>query len=234
MPLVDQADHDGYATRMSAPNEAAPPPHRRSTAVIGLTGGIACGKSTVAQVFRELGARIVDADELAREVTRPGEPALAALVKAFGEDILSPDGELDRKKLGDRVFGNPSAVATLNAITHPAILARTGKRLADAQREGLGWVVYEAALILENRAEAGLTALVCVLCPPELQRARLMARNGLTADEAERRIAAQTDDANRRAKATWLIENDAGLDTLKARAREVYAAIEARYGPVTR
>lgn len=218
---------------MSAPNEAAPPVRRRSTAVIGLTGGIACGKSTVAQVFRELGARIVDADELAREVTRPGEPALAALVKAFGEDILNADGELDRKKLGDRVFGNPSAVATLNAITHPAILARTGKRLADAQREGLGWVVYEAALILENRAEAGLSALVCVLCPAELQRARLMARNGLTLEEAERRIAAQTDDANRRAKATWLIENDAELDTLKARAREVFAAIEARFGPIT-
>lgn len=218
---------------MSAPKDIAPARSRRSTAVIGLTGGIACGKSTVAQVFRELGARVVDADELAREVTRPGEPALAALVKAFGEDILSADGELDRKKLGDRVFGNPSAVATLNAITHPAILARTGKRLADAQREGLGWVVYEAALILENRAEAGLSALVCVLCPPELQRQRLIARSGLTADEAERRIAAQTDDTNRRAKATWLIENDKDIETLKARAREIFAAIDARFGPIT-
>lgn len=215
---------------MDASRDAAKPRSRHITAVIGLTGGIACGKSTVAALFRDLGARIIDADELSREVTRPGEPALAALVTAFGADILTAEGELDRKKLGDRVFGDPGKIAQLNHITHPAILARTGKRLADAQREGLGWVVYEAALILENKAEAGLSDLVCVLCPPDEQRRRLVARNGFTPEEVERRIAAQTDDAHRRAKATWVIENDSDLDTLRQRASEVFAAIVERHG----
>jgi len=207
-----------------------PTHQRRSTAVIGLTGGIACGKSTVAQVLRDLGARIIDADELAREVTRPGEPALASLVRAFGEDILDADGTLDRKKLGARVFGDKAAIAMLNAITHPAILARTGKRLADSQREGLGWVVYEAALILENRAEAGLSALVAVICPGDAQRARLMERSGLNLDEAERRIDAQTNDDVRREKATWLIENDSDLDALRRKAASIFEAIVERYG----
>jgi dephospho-CoA kinase len=217
---------------MNAPTDDTPRParSRRSTAVVGLTGGIACGKSTVAEVLRELGVRVIDADELAREVTRPGEPALEALVKAFGGDILTRDGELDRKALGDRVFGNPSAVKTLNAITHPAILARTGKRLADAQREGLGWVIYEAALILENRAEAGLSSLICVVCPQEAQRERLMARSGLTADEAERRISAQTNDEVRRAKATWLIENDGDIEDLRRKAAALFEAIVERHG----
>lgn len=207
------------------------PPPRKTTAVIGLTGGIACGKSTVAAVFRDLGARIIDADELAREVVRPGEPALGALVRAFGQDILEANGELDRKKLGARVFSDPAAVKQLNAITHPAILARTGKRLAEAQREGLGWVVYEAALILENRAEAGLSALIAVICPPALQRARLASRSGLDDAEIERRIAAQTTDEVRREKATWLIDNAGDLEALRARAREVFDAVVARYGP---
>ncbi len=205
-------------------------PQRGATAVIGLTGGIACGKSTVADVFRARGVRVIDADLVAREVTMPGEPALDALVRAFGQDILLADGTLDRKGLGAKVFGDPAAVAKLNAITHPAILARTGKRLADAQREGLGWVVYEAALILENRAEAGLSGLVVVMCPPEMQRQRLIARNGFTPEEAERRIATQTSDEVRRAKATWLIENDGDRDQLVERAHRLVDTLIDRYG----
>jgi dephospho-CoA kinase len=205
-------------------------PQRGGMPVIGLTGGIACGKSTVAEVFRERGVRVIDADLVAREVTMPHEPALAALVREFGSDILLEDGTLDRKGLGAKVFGDPTAVAKLNAITHPAILARTGKRLADAQREGLGWVIYEAALILENRAEAGLSGLIVVLCPPESQRQRLMARNGLTPEEVERRIAAQTSDEVRRAKATWLIENDGDLPALVEKAHRLVDTLVEKYG----
>lgn len=217
---------------MSASNDTSPRParSRRSTAVVGLTGGIASGKSTVAEVLRQRGVRIIDADELAREVSQPGEPAFEALVKAFGDGILTPSGELDRKKLGDRVFGNPSAIATLNAITHPAILARTGKRLAEAQREGLGWVIYEAALILENKAEAGLSSLVCVICPPEVQHQRLMARNGFSAEEAQRRIASQTHNDHRREKATWLIKNDGDIEDLRRKANDLFEAIVERHG----
>ncbi len=205
---------------------------KKTTAVIGLTGGIACGKSTVAAHFRAWGATIIDADALAREVVRPGEPALGALVRAFGEGILLPDGSLDRKGLGQRVFGNPAAVAQLNAITHPAILARTGRLLADAQRAGLAWVIYEAALILENKHQAGLAGLVCVVCPPDAQLARLLARNDLSEAEAKARIAAQTTDDVRREHATWLIDNSGDMAALEAESRRVFDAIVALHGAV--
>jgi dephospho-CoA kinase len=213
--------------------EAPPRPSRRApTAVIGLTGGIACGKSTVAARLRERGALIIDADQVAREVVAPGEPALAAVVKAFGAELLLPDGQLDRAALGKRVFADPAQRRQLEALTHPAILARTGRHLAEAQRAGWPWVIYEAALILENRAEAGLTGLAVVLCPPGLQRARLMARSGLDEAEADRRIAAQTDDARRIAAATWRIDNDGGLAHLMDQADALFEALVQRFGPV--
>lgn len=208
------------------------PRRRVPTAVIGLTGGIACGKSTVAARLRARGAHIIDADVLAREVVAPGEPALAAVVKAFGSDILSADGTLDRGALGRRVFAEPSLRRQLEALTHPAILARTGRLLADAQRAGWPWVIYEAALILENQTEAGLTGLAVVVCPPEAQLARLMERSGLAEDEARRRIAAQTDDARRREAATWLLENDGDLAALTARADGLFDTLVARFGAV--
>lgn len=202
-----------------------------TTAVVGLTGGIACGKSTVARHFRSWGATVIDADELAREVVQPGEPALAALVRAFGEAILLPDGSLDRKGLGRKVFGDPKATAQLNAITHPAILARTGKRLAEAQRARLPWVVYEAALILENKVQAGLAGLVVVLCPEAAQLERLLARSELSEAEARARIAAQTSDEVRRAHATWIIENGGTPAELETASRGVFDAIVTRHGP---
>lgn len=203
----------------------------KTTAVIGLTGGIACGKSTVAGHFRAWGATVIDADTLAREVVQPGEPALAALVRAFGDEILQADGSLDRKRLGQCVFGNKAAVTQLNAITHPAILARTGKRLADAQRAGLAWVIYEAALILENNTQAGLAGLIAVVCPPGIQLARLLARNDLTEAEAQARIASQTSDDVRRVNATWLIDNGGSATSLEAESRRVFDAIVALHGP---
>jgi len=203
----------------------------KTTAVIGLTGGIACGKSSVAEHFRAWGATVIDADQIAREVVQPGEPALAALVRTFGEDFLQADGHLDRKRLGQRVFGDKVAVARLNAITHPAILARTGKRLADAQRAGLPWVIYEAALILENRMQGGLAGLVVVMCPPEIQLARLLARNDLSEGEAQARIASQTGDDVRREHATWLIDNGGTAAALEAESRRVFDAIVTLHGP---
>ncbi len=203
-----------------------------TTAIIGLTGGIACGKSTVAARWRARGATIIDADVLAREVVQPGEPAYQAIVRAFGDGVLLPDGGLDRAALGARVFADKQALAQLNAITHPAIGARTGKALAAAQRAGIPWVVYEAALIIENKLHAGLAGLVVVLCPPEVQLARLVLRSGLDEAEARRRIAAQTDDATRRALATWCIDNDGDVAALEARADAVFAEIVGRHGPV--
>jgi len=208
-----------------------------TTAIIGLTGGIACGKSTVAERFRARGATLIDADVLARAVVEPGEPAYLAIVRTFGEGVLMSDGRLDRQALGARVFADKAALAALNAITHPAIAARTGRAFAEAQRAKVPWLVYEAALIIENKLHAGLAGLVVVLCPPELQLARLLARSGSAMDEAQarQRIAAQTDDATRRALATWVIDNDADLPTLLGRTDLVFDAIVARFGePETR
>jgi dephospho-CoA kinase len=207
-------------------------PAKRSTALVGLTGGIASGKSTVAARLRERGAHVIDADVVAREVVAPGEPALAAIVRAFGEVVLKGDGHLDREALGAIVFADPARRKQLELITHPAILARTGRHMAEAQRAGWAWVVYEAALILETRGKAGFAALAVVVCPPEVQRERLMARNGLGADEAERRIAAQVDNATRRAAADYLLENDADLPALIAKADALFDALTARFGAV--
>ena len=203
-----------------------------STAVVGLTGGIGCGKSTVAARWRARGALVVDADRVAREVVAPGEPAYHAVVRAFGADVVAADGTLDRKTLGARVFGDPVQRRQLELLTHPAIIARTGKLLADAQRAGWRWVVYEAALILETRGKAGLSALVVVGCPPEAQLARLRTRDGFDEAEAARRIAAQTSDEVRRAAADYWIANDRDLAALEAAADETFEALAARFGPV--
>jgi len=206
---------------------------RHSTAVIGLTGGIASGKSTVAARWRERGARVIDADQLAREVVAPGEPALEAISRTFGPEFVRPDGSLDRKRLGAHVFAEPAAVARLNAITHPAILARVGAALAAAHREGLRWVVYEAALIIENQLSPGLSALVTVVCPPDLQDARAVARDGLDEALVRQRMENQTDNATRVARADMVIHNEGTLEALLADADRVYDELVGRWGALT-
>jgi len=209
------------------------PMERRTTAVIGLTGGIASGKSTVAARWRALGARVIDADQLAREVVAPGEPALEAIAQHFGSEYVGADGGLDRKRLGARVFADPAALNRLNAITHPAILQRVGAALVEAQRAGFPWVVYEAALIIENQLAPGLTTLVAVVTDPERQVARVMARDGLDEEQARQRLANQTDNATRLARADLIIANDADLAALSAEADRVFDELTARYGAVS-
>ncbi|TNF30268.1 MAG: dephospho-CoA kinase [Deltaproteobacteria bacterium] len=206
---------------------------RHSTAVIGLTGGIASGKSTVAARWRERGVRVIDADQLAREVVAPGEPALDAIARTFGPEYLQADGNLDRKRLGARVFAEPEAVARLNAITHPAILARVGAELAAAHREGLRWVVYEAALILENQLSPGLSALVAVVSEPELQVARAVARDGLDEQLVRQRMENQTDNATRVARADLVIHNDGTREALLREADRVFDELVGRWGALS-
>ncbi len=202
----------------------------KSTAVIGLTGGIASGKSTVARRWREQGARVIDADLLAREVVRPGEPALAAIVATFGPDYLQADGTLDRKKLGALVFSDPIARDKLNALTHPAILQRVGKALMEARRDTLAWVVYEAALVIENDLTPGLTALVAVVCEPETQVARILTRDGLSEADARHRLGAQTDNDTRREAADWVLDNDGSKAALIAAADALFVTLSERFG----
>ncbi len=210
------------------------PTHRRPNVpampVIGLTGGIASGKSTVAARWRERGARVIDADAVAREIVEPGEPALAAIAERFGTEMIRDDGTLDRSKLGALVFSDREALGRLNAITHPAIMARVGRHLLTARSAGEPWVAYEAALIIENGLAPGLSRLFVVLCDPEVQVTRLMARNGLDEEAARARLAAQTTNEQRINFADVLIQNTGTLAELQAAADAHYDALCQEHG----
>lgn len=200
--------------------------------VIGLTGGIASGKSAVAKLLVERGAAVVDADLLARKIVEPGQPALAELVARFGAAILTADGQLDRKRLGALAFSDESARRDLGRITHPRIAAASAQAIAGWADAGANVVFYEAALLVENRAYTGLSGLVVVAAPPEVQEARLVLRDGLTSEEAKARIAAQAPLEDKIAVATWVIHNTGDLETLAREVDRVIGEIEAKYGSI--
>ncbi len=200
--------------------------------MIGLTGGIASGKSTVARMLRERGAAVVDADLLARQVVEPGQPALAELIARFGTQILTPDGQLDRKRLGAIAFADPAARADLGRITHPRIAAASAAAIATWADAGAGVVFYEAALLVENRAHTGLAALIVISVTPEVQHARLIARDGLSGDDATARMVAQAPLASKLAVATWVIENTDAESALVAEVDRVVADVERRFGAI--
>jgi dephospho-CoA kinase len=193
--------------------------------VYGLTGGIGSGKSLAARRLRELGAEVIDADELAREVVRVGSPGLGQLVDAFGREILASDGTLDRKRLGAIVFADTGARAKINSITHPLIAAETTRRLAALAEREIPLAFYEAALLVENGAYAGLAGLIVVEADPATQQARIQARDGIDAAEAQRRIAAQATNEQRRAAATLLLRNDGSRSDLEAQVDALYARL---------
>jgi dephospho-CoA kinase len=181
--------------------------------VIGLTGGIASGKSTVGKLLRAHGAVVVDADEVARAVVEPGAPAYERIVAAFGPEILQPataDGAsppLDREKLAARVFADPAARAQLNKLTHPAIAAESGRRLAAAALAGAPLLVYEVPLLVENNLQHGLSGVLVVDVPEEVQIERAMQRSGMSRAQAQARVAAQSSRAARLAVANWVVDN---------------------------
>src|SRR5512133_2691607 len=175
--------------------------------VIGLTGGIATGKSTFSALLRARGAPVVDADALARAVVEPGSPALAEIVRTFGPELLQPDGTLDRKRLGDRVFAHPAARRRLEAITHPAIRAAMVAETLRLAGEGHGLVFYDAPLLYEVGLDAVLDAVVVVWAPVEVQRRRLIARDGLSPADADARLAAQLPVDDKADRADVVIEN---------------------------
>lgn len=196
--------------------------------VFGLTGGIASGKSTVLSVFRVEGVACVDADEVARSVVRPKTPGLDAIVAAFGRDVLLPDGTLDRKSLAAIVFDDETKRRTLNAIVHPRVAAESLTRFAELTAAGHVLGCYDAALLVENGLADAFRPLVVVAAAPALQRARLIARDGLTEGEADARLAAQAPVETKLAAADVVIWNDADLQTLEARARSALAQVRAR------
>lgn len=197
---------------------------------VGLTGGIACGKSTVAAFFSELGVPVVDADRIAREVVAVGTEGLSEVVRAFGREVLAADGSLDRKKLGERVFSDPAARAKLEAITHPRIAARSAERMAELAASGAPYVLYEAALLVENGIHRALPALVVVTAPEDVQLSRLMQRDGLDEVAARARIAAQLPLSEKVSVADYVIDNGGSLDATLRRTREVHEALLACFG----
>lgn len=198
-------------------------------AVIGLTGGIASGKSVVARELAALGVTVIDADRLARDVVAPGTEGLAEIVRTFGEEMLLPDGTLDRERLGARVFHDTDARARLNAITHPRIGQLSAERIVAAQQTSTPYVVYEAPLLVETGAYRGMAALVVVATSPETQLERVMARDGLSEEAARARLAAQMPLEAKLAVADYVIQNNAGLAELKAQVVALHETLCQRF-----
>jgi dephospho-CoA kinase len=195
--------------------------------LVGLTGGLATGKSTVSRVFQSLGCVVLDADVLAREVVEPGQPALAAIVREFGPEVLQPDGTLDRKRLGGIVFADPDRRRRLEAITHPAIRDRFLAHLAELEAQGFeGLVLWDAPVMIETGGHTAMDRLVVVVTNAATQRARALGRDGDPAD-AERKIASQMPLAEKAALADHVIDNSGDRAATEARTREVHAALLA-------
>jgi len=194
---------------------------------VALTGNIAAGKTTVANLFRLWGATIIDADALVREAQAPGGPVLAAIVDRFGADVIDAGGGLDRAALRRRVMGDAAALAALNAIVHPAVQRRRADLADAAEARGERIVVSDIPLLFEAADPAEFDAVVLVDAPIEIRRARLMRERALTAAEADRMIEAQQPAESKRARSDYLIENGADLAALEADARRVWAALEA-------
>ena len=194
------------------------PPKR----VIGLTGGIASGKSTVGKLFTGFGVTVIDADLLAREVVAPGTEGLRKVAAHFGAKVLAEDGTLDRRALGAVIFTDGGARQELDAILHPLIASLSAERIQAAQASPTPYVVYEAALLVELGLYKEHSKLVVVSADPELQVRRVMKRNALTESEARDRLASQFPLAKKLAVADYVIENDNDRDALLERTREVH------------
>ena len=196
--------------------------------LVGLTGGIATGKSTVSDMFRSLGAVIIDADLLARQVVEPGEPAYADIVTEFGPDVVQLDRALDRKRLGAIVFADPERRRRLEAITHPRIRERFARRVQELTAQGFeGVVIFDAPVMIESGNYRNMDRLVVVATDEATQRARLHARDRAEEAEVTRRIASQMPLAEKVKLADYVIDNSGERSTTQDQVRRVHAALMA-------
>jgi dephospho-CoA kinase len=200
----------------------------RSFLLAGLTGSIATGKSTVSAMFTHLGCRVTDADQLAREVVTPGQPAHAAVVAEFGPAVLQPDGSLDRKRLGAIVFAEPEKRKRLEAITHPAIRTRWDRILRAYEEEAYSGVVFwDAALLYETGGARLMEKMVVVLADPATQLTRLIARDDCTEAQARARIASQMPVAEKAKVADYVVDNSGPRAETERQVRAVHRALLA-------
>ena len=197
--------------------------YRLRVMLAGLTGGIATGKSTVSRLFVECGARLIDADVLAREVVAPGRPAAQQIVEAFGKGMLSPDGTLDRDRLGKTVFSDAGQLTRLNAIVHPYVAIEQERRCREiAGKAPHVVVIYDAALLIEAGAHTRMDKIIVVTADEQTQLARLKARNHLSVEEAGQRIAAQMPLAEKTKLADYIIDGTLPMEQLRKEVHRIY------------
>jgi dephospho-CoA kinase len=190
--------------------------------IIGLTGGIASGKSTVASLLARLGAPVIDADQLSREAVMPGQPAYDAIVAEFGESLLFPDGSIDRKALGAIVFADPDARLRLEKITHPAIRRLAEEKLTALRESHTPVVFYMAPLLIEAGAATLVDEIWVVCVDRETQIARLMTRDGITREDALLRLSAQMPMEEKRRYGNAVIDNSGSIDETERQVRELW------------
>jgi len=194
---------------------------------VGLTGSIAVGKSHVLSVLAELGAHVLDADEIAREVVQPGTKGLKSVCDAFGDAVLNDDGTLNRSQLGSIVFADEAKRVQLNKLLHPLILAVQDDRIRELQQhDPEGIVIIDAALMIESGGFRRLDKLIVVHCRPELQLQRLMSRDGLSREAAEQRINSQMPQEQKKKYADFLIDTSGDFESTRARAKAVYEELQ--------
>ena len=195
--------------------------------LIGLTGGIATGKSTVAATLDELGAKIIDADELAREIVEPGQEAWQDIVDVFGAEILQQDKTINREKLRKLVFKDENARKQLESITHSRIRARAQQRIQKLAAEGVEIIVYEAPLLFENQVHLWLRPVILVTCDSATQRQRLQKRDRLSEGEIQQHLKAQMALEEKKKLADFIIENNGDLEQLRKQVSEVWEKIRS-------
>ncbi len=190
--------------------------------VVGLTGSIASGKSTVAAMFKELGACIIDADQLAREVVLPGEPAWQDIRRRFGNDVLLEDGNINRPKLAEIIFSNDQAREELNRIVHPRVFDLIRQRIGQAREQSCPLILVDVPLLYENKRQDMYEQVIVVYVPQEIQLERLMKRNGLTEEQAMLRIASQMRPEEKKELADFIIDNSGSPEETRAQVRRLY------------
>lgn len=190
--------------------------------IAGLTGGIGSGKSTVARILSELGAYIIDADELARRVVEPGKPAFEEIRERFGEAVIGPAQNLDRKKLAEIIFDDPGKKELLEKITHPRIGEEIMRELQKAREQGFGLAVIDAALLLESPLGDWARPVILVVADPAVRVSRVCQRDRVCEEEVGSRIRNQSPDSEKMKKSDYVIDNNCDLEELKKRVTEVY------------
>jgi dephospho-CoA kinase len=196
--------------------------------VIGLTGGLGSGKSTVAEMLRELGAEILNADQIGHQVYAPGGPAYRDIIDAFGTQVLAADGTVDRRRLASIVFQDPQALQRLNAITHPRIREAIRQRLQELAARGVEVAVLEAALLLEAGWDDLVDEVWVTVCPPEVAARRAAQRSGISMEEALARVRAQMPVEERARRAQVIIHTDTDLEDTRRQVEREWARLKAR------